>query len=265
MKRTVVTVSMLALWGAVWAQTPPRAELMQKAAFVKRLLEAAPSGSTADAGAAALHARALEHLSRGEHREADTRLNEAIRAMQLARRPANAGAQYAALLSSVETMRDTYARFAGTKRELHDTLVFDVNQTLGRARELHGADPNEALRVLALAAQKMTHALTEVLGSLTVSYAPNFSGPQEEYEFEQARRRAYTALVPAALNELKPRPAAVMLVQRYVDSGEVMAARAARQAGEGDWRAALQSVREATSYAQRALGAAGLAVPEEAR
>jgi hypothetical protein len=259
MTRFWVIAVVLASCASAWAQSPPRAEVMQKAALVKRLLETAPASSKA----AQLHARALEHLGRGEHGEADARLSEAIRAMQLARLPSHPSGQYAALLSSVETMRDTYARFAGTKRDLHGTLVFDVNQALARARELHGADPNEALRVLALAEQAMTHALTEVLGSHTVSYAHRFSGPQEEFGFEQARHRAYAALVPAAVHELKPAPAALVLLQRYVESGEAMAALAGRQAAQGDWGAALESVRTATLYAQRALGAAGLAVPEE--
>jgi hypothetical protein len=53
-------------------------------------------------------------------------------------------------------------------------------------------------------------------------------------------------------------------VQRHVDSGETLVARAERQAGEGDWRAALQTVRDATAQLQRALGAAGLDLPGEA-
>jgi len=262
-KRAAFLACVLALCGAVWAQSPQRAEVMQKAAFVKRLIEAGQPAAAADAGAAALYARALEHLERSEHGEADARLNEAIRSLQRARRPSPAATQYAALVSSVETMRDTYARYAGTKRDLHGTLVFEVNQALARARELQGADPNAALRELARAEQTMTHALTDVLGSLTVSYAPSFAGPQEEFGFEEARYRAYAALVPAAVNELKPAPAALLLVQRYADSGQALAARAARAAGQGDWRAALESVREATTSVQRALGAAGLAVPEE--
>jgi hypothetical protein len=263
MTRTAFFAAALALCGAAWAQSPQHAEVMQKAAFVKRLIEAAQPATAADAGAAALHARALEHLKRGEHGEADTRLNEAIRSLQLARRPPHPAGRYAALSSSVETMRDTYARFAGTKRDLHGTLIFEVNQSLARARELQGADPNEALRVLALAEQAMTHALTEVLGTLTVSYAPSFSGTQEEFRFEQARHRGYASLIPAALNELKPGPAALTLVQRHADSGEALAERAERLAAEGDWRAALESVRDATLSVQRALGAAGLGLPEE--
>ena len=42
-------------------------------------------------------------------------------------------------------MRDTYARYAGTKRDLHGTLVAEVNEALARARELQSADPAEAL------------------------------------------------------------------------------------------------------------------------
>jgi len=262
-KTTALLACALAFVAAAWAQSPPHAEVMQKALFVKRMLEAAPSGSQADAGAAALHARALQHLERGEDLEADRLLKEAIRAMQLARRPAPAAPQYTALVSSVETMRDTYARYAGTKRDLHGTLVFEVNQALARARELQSADPGEALRVLGVAEQALTHALTHSLDPLTVSYAPSFSGPQEEFRFEEVRYRTHAALVPAALNQLKPGTAAQLLVQRHMDSSEAQAARASQLAGKGDWRAALDTVREATASVQRALGAAGLAVPEE--
>ena len=261
--RPALMASALALCAAAWAQGGPRPELMQKAAFAKRLLEASPPAPATE-GAAAMYARALEHLERGEEREAEARLNETIRSLQLARRPAEGGARYAALLSSVQTMRETYLRYAAQSDDPHGTLIAEVDQALSNARELQRAAPQEAVRVLATAEQALTHALTQALGSRTVSYAPSFSGPQEEFGFEQARHRAYAALVPAALNELRPGPAARTLVQRHVDSGEALAARAARQAGEGDWRAALASVRDATAQMQRALGAAGLALPEEA-
>jgi hypothetical protein len=258
MRRTLFLAVIVALCGVAWAQSLQRAEVMQKALFVKRLLEGSPPE-----GAANLYARALEHLDRGEEREAEVRLNEAIRSLQSARRPAPATARYVALASSVQTMRDTYVRYATATEDLHGTLVAEVDEALAQAHALHRSAPQEALRVLTVAEHSMTHALTQALGPLTVSYAPSFSGPKEEFGFEQARHRAYAALVPAALNELTPGPAALTLVQRYVDSGEVLAARAAREAGEGDWRGALESVREATASVQRALGAAGLAIPEE--
>jgi len=261
--RAALVAAALALVAAAWAQGAPRSELMQKALFTKRLLEASPPAAATDE-AAAMYSRALDHLDRGEEREAEARLNEALRSLQLARRPVDGGARYAALLSSVQTMRETYLRYAAQAEDPHGTLIAEVDQALSSARELHGTAPQEAVRALATAEQAMTHALTQALGALTVSYAASFSGPQEEFGFEQARQRAYAALVPAALNELRPGPAARTLVQRHVDSGEALAARAQRQAGEGDWRAALESVRDATAQLQRALGAAGLALSEEA-
>lgn len=250
----------LAMSGPALAQTPQRAEVLQKAMFVKRLIEASAPAAPA---AAELHARALEHLERAELREAEARLNEALRALQLARRPAPPAGRYEALASSVGTMRETYLRYAAPREDPHGTLIAEVDQALERAKALERTDAAAALRALTQAEQAMTHALTHALGSLTVSYAPSFSGPQDEFRFEQARQRAYAALVPAALNELRPGPAALTLVQRYFDSGEAMAARAESEAGKGDFRRALESVRGATAQVQRALGAAGLALPED--
>lgn len=264
MMRAALAASALALAASAWAQGAPRSELMQKAFFTKRLLDASPPVATTDA-AAAMYARALEHLERGEEREAETRLNEAIRSLQLARRPTDSSARYEALLSSVQTMRETYLRYAAQSEDPHGTLIAEVDEALAQAQKVQRASPQEAVRMLATAEQALTHALRETLGSLTVSYAPKFSGPREEFGFEEARHRAYAALVPAALHELQPGPAARTLVQRHVDSGEALAARAQREAGEGDWRAALASVRDATAQLQRALGAAGLALPEEGR
>src|SRR4029453_1275412 len=91
-KTTLILAAVLAWCGAVWAQSPPRAEVMQKAVFVKRLLEGSPPE-----GGAILSARAMEPLGRGEEREADARLNEALRSLQSARRQAPAAARYVAL------------------------------------------------------------------------------------------------------------------------------------------------------------------------
>ena len=74
--RAALVASALALCAAAWAQGAPRAELMQKALFTKRLLEASPPAAATD-DAAAMYSRALDHLDRGEEREAEARLNEA--------------------------------------------------------------------------------------------------------------------------------------------------------------------------------------------
>jgi hypothetical protein len=258
----------LAACTGAWADaTPARADVMRKEVFVRRLLEAAQPPAQADSGAAALHARALEHLKRGEYQEADTRLSESIRSMLRRHAPGKPsqqpGSGYERLLSSVELMRSTYVRHASAREDSHGTLLVEVDESVAQARRLHAEQrPGEAVHALALAEQSLTHALTHLLGPVTVSYAPRFAGPEDEFRYEQARNRAYAALVPAAINELRPNGATLMLVQRYAQSAEATATLAARQAEKGDWRGALESVRNATLYLQRGLGAAGLAVAQ---
>lgn len=250
------------------AEGPARNDVLQKELFVRRLLESAQPPAASDAPARALHARALEHFGRGELDEADARLNEAVRSVQRERRAhaaplAQARPRYASLFSSVETMRDTYARFAVSREDSHGMLLAEVDEALRQARELSaGGRPAEAVRVLELAEQSVTYALTRALGPITVSYALRFAGAEDEYRHELARNRAYAALVPAAVNELRPAGAALVLVQRYVESADAAIALAARQAERREWAAALDSAQGATRYLQRSLGAAGLAVPE---
>jgi len=267
--RAGVMIALLCLSGSAAAESPNRAEVTQKERFVRRLLEAAQPPASADAAPSAMHARALEHLGRGEYKEADALLSEAIRSMQRARRHApdkpspQLGSLYERLLSTVELMRSTYARHGSAREDSHGTLLAEVDASVAQARRLRAEQrPSEAVRALELAEQSLTHALTQLLGSVTVSYAERFSGPREQYEHELARNRAYAALVPAALNELRPSGAVLLLVDRYVESGEAMVALAEREAAQARWNPALEKVRSATQYLQRALGAVGLAVPQ---
>ena len=264
MRRAALLLAALAAWTAAAAGPPP--ELKQKELFVRRLLESARPPASADSAAAKLHAHALEHLERAEYKEADARLNEAIRAIQGSHRakPAREAVPvYERLLSNVELMRTMYVSHATALEDLHSERLFEVDESLAQARRLHAEQrPGEARSALERAERALTHALTQLLGSVTVNYALRFSGPEEEFRYERTRNSAYAALVPAALDELRPGAAARMLVERYTQSGEAMLALAERQAGERQWRAALESVRTATLYLQRALGAAGLAVPQ---
>ena len=279
MTRAALMIALFFLAGAVSAQGDnrhepgaSRAEVTQKAMLVRRLLAAAEPPRPADAAAGALHTRALEHLERGEYREADARLNEAIRAMQLERRQAtdaqldaNTGTRYESLLSSVELMRSTYARYLGAREDMHGMLLAEVDAHVAEAWRLRAArQPGEAIHELELAEQSLTSALTQLVGAVTVSYAPRFSGPREEYEHELERHRAYAALVPAALNELRPGANARLLVARHVESGKTVAALAAQAAARGDWEKALATLASATQHLQRALGSAGLDLPQGA-
>jgi len=262
--RLLVSLCFLGMACTAGAQSPTRAEVMQKEALVRRLVDATPEGKAAGA----LHARALEDVQRGEYAAADARLREAIRTVQLARRgsaqSSDEAGRYAMLASSVALMRATYAAHAGPREDAQGTLLAEADASLLQARRFQGAgNLREAVRTLETAEQALAYGLRQQLDAVTVNYAPRFGGPREEYEHGVSRYRSYAALVPAAVHQLRPAPAARVLVERHVASGNAALATAEQAAASGRWDSALAALEDATQSLQRALGAAGLALPEE--
>jgi hypothetical protein len=278
----------LCVSGLAAAQPPARELLEQKESFVRRLLgdartaqRIAASGS-AEAreqveSARTLHARSLEHLRRGELGDADARLNDAMRALGRARQLAPDRAQMAIerrlanerVLSSVEGLRESYARHLrrllglGADGPVRDALLEEVSGRIEDARRLMGGERHaEAALALQKAGAALLHGLNRILDSATLDYALRFDTPADEYAYERERNRGYAKLVPTALAELRPSTDAMQLVNRYLESNEAMVALAERQAAAREWTAALGNVKTATAYLQRALGAAGLAVPQ---
>lgn len=139
--------------------------------------------------------------------------------------------------------------------------VARAGDLVASARKLAGFDRfEEANRTLAAAEQALLSALARALGSTTLNYTPRFESPAEEYRYESERFGSFRQLVPRALEKLKPAAAAARLVERYLEAGLQLRDEAARQAERGDTGMALEMIREATSWLQRALAAAGLVV-----
>ncbi len=289
--RGALLCAALCVSGLAAAQAPARALVEQKEAFVRRLLgdaqtaqRIAASGS-AEAGrqmqsAGDLHARSLDHLQRGELGEADARLNDAMRAIGRARQLAPDRVQIAIerrlknerLLSSVEGLRESYARHMrrvlGVPADgpVRDALLEDVSERIGNARHLMSGERHaEAALTLQKAEEGLLHGLNRILDSATLNYALQFDTPADEYAFELERNRSYARLVPVALEELRPSPSAVELIERYVRSNEAVVDIAQRQAALREFGPAVHSVKTGTTYLQRALGAAGLVVPQAIR
>lgn len=277
-----------ALASAVLAQAPQRVVVEQKELLVRRLLTDAPIAARVAAAnneeanrlvaaAGAHHADARRLLGEGALREADARLNEAMWAIGRARQmvPDDAGraieqrVRYRRLMESVEGIRESYQRHlrrtlgvsAGT--QLRDAALDESNAHLEEARSLLNAERlQDATQRLERAEQVLLFGLNRILGSSTLNYAPSFETTVDEYAYEVDRNRSFASLVPVALNEFRPPIEAMQLVNRYVESNQAQVALAARHAEKREWRDALRSVRLGTSYLQRALGAAGLAVPQ---
>jgi hypothetical protein len=79
------------------------------------------------------------------------------------------------------------------------------------------------------------------------------------------RNRSFNELVPVALSELKPNEDARKLIQRYVDQNRDLRVKAQGEAARQDYAGALKTIRTGTGYLQRALLAAGLVLPADAK
>lgn len=171
---------------------------------------------------------------------------------------------------SLEVARSLHARalehMTRGELKLAEARLDEAMRAIGRARRL---SPDAAQRA---EQERLRHeARAASIESLRRAYAqrladgrdaPEPDSPRAQYRHELERNRSYAALVPVALEELRPAGGALQLVQRYVETSEALVSLAARQAESADWPAALGSVQSATTYLQRALGAAGLVVPQ---
>jgi hypothetical protein len=68
-------------------------------------------------------------------------------------------------------------------------------------------------------------------------------------------------LLPVAIAQMKPRPDALALIERYRQSADALHTQAQRSHERGDTAGALASLRSAAQYLQRALAAAGVITP----
>lgn len=264
----------------------PSLELVrQKQAFTNRLLADSPAlariAASGNAEAARLlerararHEGALAALAAGDHAGANALLNEAIaaigRARQLvpdaAERSSEEHSRYRRLLSGIDSLRASYREHLTHRGRSpqDDASWIAVSELVDRAKALAAEQRiGEANRLLLRAESAQLDAFGPLLAGKTIDYTPHFGEPAEEFRFELERNRSYGELVPLALAELRPAADARKLVDRYVASGRELERTALRRAADKDYSGALAAIRAATVYLQRALLAAGLAVPRE--
>ncbi|MFZ5510773.1 MAG: hypothetical protein ACOZCP_12040 [Pseudomonadota bacterium] len=271
---------------AAHAQGTPPAEqsLAQREQLVRKLLSdsaerigAAASEAARERLAAArqYYQQALVGLQASDFTGAEQNLNAAMAAVAEARRLVaepqrrhiEQRARYSQLLAWIDSLAGSYRRhLARLKGATGDGALERAEVQVRQAIALADAGRlEEANGLLAGAEQTLAVALNRVLGSATLHYANRFDTPAEEFQHEWERNRGYDELVPLALAELKPGPEAREQVQRYVEENRVLREQA-RQAADGkDFDAALRHIRTGTEALQRALRAAGLVMPTEAK
>jgi hypothetical protein len=96
----------------------------------------------------------------------------------------------------------------------------------------------------------------------TIIYGLKFDTPADEFQHELGRNRSYEELIPLALKQLNPPRETALLSERYVLRSKELRDVAQKQAGKGDYPAALKTIQDATSQFQRSLQMAGGVVPQ---
>jgi hypothetical protein len=121
---------------------------------------------------------------------------------------------------------------------------------------------DEANQALTQAERHVLAGMTRTLNATTLDYTVRASSPLEEFQNELARHKGLAELVPLAVRDLRPRPDAVALIERYGETSTQLHSQALQQFQAGDIPQALTHLRNATLYVQRALLAAGLVAPQ---
>lgn len=221
---------------------------------------------------------ALEQLRVGLTQDAEKSLNDAIlnagRARQLVPENVNRAiaerVRFARLLTGVESLRTNYERHLRQRGGYVRTAIPEdeqlerVDALIEDARGLASAERLvEAGRVLENAEHGLLLGLNRVLGSATLRYTERFDNPADEFAHESQRDASYAELVPVAIHEYRPGQDALRTMTRHVERHKTLRGQADEAAARRDWRSALRSIRSATAELQRALAAAGLAVPRE--
>ena len=124
-----------------------------------------------------------------------------------------------------------------------------------------GGRYDEAVFTLGLAEQHMLAALRRSGPAREVDYTQRATTPSQEFKLELQRHEGLADLVPLAVRELRPSGAALALIERYGETGRLLREQARQQADGGDLTAALERIRQATGWLQRALQAAGVSTP----
>lgn len=250
--------------------------LLERSPAVQRIPDsgnAQARGMLAEAQAAYQRAGAEAQAGRPEAavRLLDEALRQIVAAARLVPDPAQAAAQerarYAQLSEAIRAFQALYRnvsqRGAGNAQATLAPDLDRIGAMLDKAAGLASAgNHREANRQLDDAYRIVASMLNKILLSETVVYAARFDTPAEEFEHELARNRSYEDLVPVALAQLRTPPETAALSERYAQQSRQLREVARQRAAGGDYGSALKTIQDATGHLQRALRAAGLAVPQ---
>lgn len=240
---------------------------------VQRIMASGNAQAVSHLDEGRLHQSIAEQaLQRGDTAAAGRAVDEALRHLSLARRLApDAPARQAALRQRYAQMSANLKRLVETWREQMGptdfehgdmTSAVELIETAGYFAEVGRHE--DAVHTLSTAERHVLAGMRQMLKPRELDYTQRASTPAEELQLELRRHQGLVDLVPLAINELRPRAEALSSIERYGEASRNLRAQALAQSQAGDIAGALNHIRNAMLYVQRALGAAGLAMPAEA-
>lgn len=213
---------------------------------------------------------AEDRLALGDMAGARKAVEDALRHVGMARRmvpDANARqsaarARYDQLAPSVERLLEAWR---GRGVSASDSGLLQAEAQIAAARQAQQAGRyDDANQQLAAAERHVLDGVNTLLHAATLDYTTRATTPDEALALELAQHQSLADLIPIALTDLRPAPAAVALIERYQDRSRGLRAHALQSRQHGDTAQALVHIRSATLYVQRALAAAGVTTPAPA-
>jgi tetratricopeptide (TPR) repeat protein len=219
------------------------------------------------------HALAQDLLAKGDLAGARKAADEALRHLGQARRlvpdapgkQAAAKARYEQMMASLDRLVDAWRQRLGSRAdsEVDDGDLLAATGLMQTARGFGGEQRyEEAVYILASAEGHVLTGMNRVMHARTLDYTARATTPAEEYQQELMRHRSLADLVPLAVNDLKPKPEAMTLIERYTEASATLRMQAQQRFAAGDTQQALAHVRNAVLFVQRALSTAGLVTPQ---
>lgn len=229
----------------------------------------------------ALVTEAETHLETARRSLAANRLEEAGEALDKGLRSASMASSFAARPQrSAEQESRQYAKLDGQIRSYLDSMDGALRngapenrpeETLARidalvsdaARLADSGQYRKANKILTEAYQMTVTLVSRLRKGATLVSTLNFATPADELEYERRRNGSYEMLVGIMLEERQGGNKSLKrMAEKYVGESHTLREKAERQAAAGDYRAAIQSMEEATGRLVRVLQAGGLPVPE---
>ena len=215
------------------------------------------------------HALAEEAMQRGDLAEARKHADEALRHIASARRLAPdaptrqsaARQRHEQLLGSLERMLEAWRQRlpAGSTDDGDRSAAMGLIDT---ARYLaQSGRYEESVHVLATAERHVLAGMSRLLASRELDYTQRPGSPAEEFQLELLRNQSLMDLIPVALADLRPPPDAQAQIARLSEASRALRLQAIQRFERGEVTQALTHIRNSSSYLQRALGAAGVALP----